>query len=668
MVVLLRRPLLTALAACLLALYAWTAWSASLGKSPAFDESAHLTAGYTYWKFNDYRLQPENGNLPQRWAGLALLPLAPRLDHADHSEFWRAADVWNIGQRLLYETGNPPELMLAAGRGAMVFWGVACGLLVFFWSRRLWGDTGALFSLLLFTGSSTLLAHGPMITSDVVAAFFLLSAPSAFWLYLKKSGPCHLGLSLLLTGLAAVAKFSFLLLAPIYVGLMLWHWCSRPTAVGAQVLTLRIAMEALRAIGLAITHTLAAVFIVWASFGFRYAAEAPGLPPKPDLYIPWNELLPDQGLRRETLIALKQYKLLPEAYTHGFAYVLRASEARGAFAAGEFSSTGWWWFFPYAFFIKSTLAELAAVAILAAIAIRRWLQGIPIGPLNDLSRFAPLLILIVVYGTASITSSLNIGHRHILPLYLPLFIFAGALLRPTAGQSTKALALALILLTTIEASSAYPNYLAYFNPLAGPADKRWKHLVDSSLDWGQDLPALAEWLKQNRQASEPVFLSYFGIADPRHEGIDAKQFAPFFSLWRPPSLASLTPGLYCISATVLQGPYSPLTGPWSVKFEATFQNTLRYYTKHPEELDDSTKYVNRDGTRDEHRRWVFERTRFARLAYYLQIREPDAVLNSSILVYRLNAREVALAQDASLAEMNSLLELAMLERNLKEVP
>jgi hypothetical protein len=658
------RLLFSALAALLLALYAWSGWSASLDKGPAFDESAHLTAGYSYWKYNDYRLQPENGSLPQRWAGLALLPLAPRLDPAGHPQLWAVSDVWNIGQHLLFTRGNPVELMLASSRAAMILWGVASGLLVFFWSRRLWGSWGACLSLALCAGSATMLAHGPMVTSDMTAAFCLLAASGAFWRYLEKPGAGRLGLSLLATGVAAIAKFSFVLLIPVYGILLAWHLATLPPSQHPRPSPRQLFTGGLKIAGLTVVHVLAAGLIVWAAFGFRYHAESPTLPPTEQFYIPWDELLPKDGLKRDVLLVLKNHRLLPEAYTHGFAYVLQASESRGAFAAGQFSTTGWWWFFPYAFLLKSSLAELIATLALIVLAAHRWIfaggsRRIP----DDLRKVAPLVALVLVYGGISLASNLNIGHRHILPLYLPLFIMTGALLRPSAGKLSQTLAAALIVLQAAESIRAYPNYLAYFNPLAGSTDQRWRHLVDSSLDWGQELPSLAAWLKSHQREDEPVFLSYFGVADPRREGLNAIQFAPYSSQWSTPRLARLTPGLYCISATLLQDSYSPLNGPWTSKFENTFLSLSRYFEAHPKEFSAPHAYAFFAGTKDENRRWLFERARFARLVTYLKIRQPDAVINSAMLIYRLDADEVSLATDASTEKWIKMIERAFLQKN-----
>src|SRR5439155_13724202 len=131
-----------------------------------------------------------------------------------------------------------------------------------------------------------------------------------------------------------------------------------------------------------------------------------------------------------------------------------------------------------------------------------------------LSRAAPLLVLLGVYWAAALVSHLNIGHRHLLPIYPPLFILAGGAL-PRLRVPLAALAVA-------EGLLAWPHYLAYFNPIAGGARNGYRHLVDSSLDWGQDLPGL--------QRHHPAYLAYFGTGSPRYYGIVASLLPSFIGV------------------------------------------------------------------------------------------------------------------------------------------
>ena len=171
---LLNRRIIAAAVTLMLCLHWWLAVSATFRKSITSDEGIHIVSGYSYWKYNDYRLQPENGNLPQRWAAIPLLAQSPNLDPHDNPDEWISSDNWLIADRFLYHNGNPSDFMVATSRAMMALWSVALALLVWFWSRKLWGEEAGLFSLALFAFSCTTLAHGPLATSDTVAAFALL--------------------------------------------------------------------------------------------------------------------------------------------------------------------------------------------------------------------------------------------------------------------------------------------------------------------------------------------------------------------------------------------------------------------------------------------------------------------------------------------------------------
>ncbi|HEY4989594.1 MAG TPA: hypothetical protein VII09_07295, partial [Opitutaceae bacterium] len=162
------------LAALFLGLYWWMATSVSDRQCTTGDEIAHLTAGYSYWTTDDYRLQPENGNLPQRWAALPLLGMKLTFPRQDQTA-WRVSDVWDLGFQWFYENGNDLAAMLRAGRGMIALLGVATGALVFLWARRLHGDTGAVLAVALFAFCPTMLANGALITSDMTATLMFLA-------------------------------------------------------------------------------------------------------------------------------------------------------------------------------------------------------------------------------------------------------------------------------------------------------------------------------------------------------------------------------------------------------------------------------------------------------------------------------------------------------------
>jgi hypothetical protein len=221
-----------------------------------------------------------------------------------------------------------------------------------------------------------------------------------------------------------------------------------------------------------------------------------------------------------------------------------------------------------------------------------------------------------------------------------------------AALSRGAFILAVLLAWhSVEAIRIAPDFLAYFNELVGGPAKGYKHLVDSSLDWGQDLPKLKEWLdREGLQGPQhaPVYLSYFGNARPSYYGIDAILLPGFPDLTsgrRPPRL---TGGVYCISATTLNAVYlQDAMGAWTPEYERRYQDVLYNLRGFDGTADDpAARAALIKQTGEEF--WVklfglYERMRFARLAAHLRERTPDADVGHSILIYRLSEEEVARA-------------------------
>ena len=191
-------------ALALLAVLALLAYGAASRKSVTFDEVAHLTAGYTYWAYDDYRLHPENGNLPQRWVALPVHLGEFRFPPLEPPD-WPASAVYELGHRFLFGVGNDPESMLRRGRAMTLLLTLALGVAVYAWSRHLFGRVGGFVSLTLYAFNPHVLAHGALMTSDVAASLFFLVALRAIGRLLERLTPARL--------LASVAAVSGLLLA-----------------------------------------------------------------------------------------------------------------------------------------------------------------------------------------------------------------------------------------------------------------------------------------------------------------------------------------------------------------------------------------------------------------------------------------------------------------------
>jgi 4-amino-4-deoxy-L-arabinose transferase-like glycosyltransferase len=626
----------------LLALHGWLAYTATANKSATFDEPLHMVGGYAYTTESDFRLHPENGVLPQRRAGLALRAIDPALPIEGFAEAWRTSDIAALSAGFLYDVGNDHRAMLAAARRAAVLWSIALGLVVFAWAYTLWGATPALLSLALFSFSPTMLAHGPLVTSDVAAALALLLAAWAWWRHLERLSLSSLLLSAATAGVAAIAKFSAAILPPLFVVMALCQLWLQP------VWTLHIRRpRELRGLvpraawiaAAALLHAVVAACIIWAAFDFRYAAAGPGTPEMAQFYRLWSDVLPPDGALRSVLSAMRDGQLLPEAYIYGFSFVLRYAESRAAFLNGEFGLSGWWWFFPYAFVVKSTLAELLVTlsAVVVGVAawrrrarpLREWLN-------TDARPLLPLLLLTFVYTAMSVTSHLNIGHRHLLPLYPVLFVAAGGLAVAGGARWRRVVAVAALALGVIESVAVRPHYLAFFNASVGGPSQGWRHLVDSSLDWGQDAPLLVDWLRVERREGEALYFNIFGQRRAAALGIFGTEIAPSY-VEQPRPWVEWGPGLYAVSATMLQDVYSPFAGRWDAQKENNFQILSRGARE--QRLKDPASAVIPVTSELGSNYRTLERLQFSRLMNYLRLRQPDAVLGYTVFVHRLSAAE-----------------------------
>jgi hypothetical protein len=203
---------------------------------------------------------------------------------------------------------------------------------------------------------------------------------------------------------------------------------------------------------------------------------------------------------------------LPEPVLEGIRFQANASSAGEfpAFLNGQWSQTGWWYYFLEAFVVKTPLPTLVLIASgFVAVARRRtradaWIV------------LPPLLLLYVL----SFHFGKNYGVRYLLPA-LPFLLVVAGLGADLVSRMRRGPVVVAALAAWQVASCvlAAPHHLAYFNVLAGSTDHARRLLLDSNLDWGQDLGRLRDHLRATG-AEGPVCLGYFGHVDPKLYGID----------------------------------------------------------------------------------------------------------------------------------------------------
>ncbi len=637
--------------ATLLCVHFILALAAVASKSVTTDEIFHLTGGYFYNKYGDFRIHPDNGVMPQRLHALPAWLGGAKPPPMEGSEYWRLSDITVVSHQFLYESGNDHWPLLMRARALNLLFSLGLCVTVFVWARRLAGDLAGFTALALAALSPTVLAHGPLATTDMAAAFLLTASAGLFWWQLTGGGAWRLAASAAAFSLACTAKYSAVLLLPVMLVLAIVH-----------AATVSPRPRPLALLGNLLLHGLAAWIVIWTFFGFRYTAFSPDLPPADHFVRSWDWMLGRMGAQAPVIQLCRDLQVLPEAFLFGYTHTYVGSLVRGAFLAGEYSTTGWPQFFPLAFLWKSTPAELAGVVLALLAAALKWRTLRP-----WLLRLAPLLALVAAYGTAAITSHLNIGHRHLLPLYPALFIVAGMAAARLAANPRARLASAAALAgaQVLSCAAIHPYYLAYFNRAAGGPENGWRLLVDSSLDWGQDLARLKRWLDEHNSGpiTAPVYISYFGSGNIDYYGIKAT-WLPFVNgfKFRHPWYEPRS-GIYCISATMLQQVYSPFQGTWTTELEREYQRLREadpWFRRLWQEPSARTELLA-GGTEEQ---WFdawehYDILRFARLCHVLRVRPPDAIIGYSILVYRLTDAEVDAAVRGTYSEWAAAVEAAV---------
>ncbi len=586
--------------------------SAASRKSVTFDEITHLSSGYTYWATNDYRMDPESGNWPQRWAALPVWLEGYRLPALDDVT-WQTGNQWDFADKLFHGSGNDADAMLLHGRAMIGLLSVTLGLLVYLCSRQLFGPIAGLISLALYAFSPTMLSHGFLVTADLAIALFFTLAVRLLWELLHRINWSTFAASCFALAGLFLSKYSGVLIIPmatLLVAIRLFNPTPLIWALGRRREIKARFQQLATFFGVALIQVLVVAALIWISYGLRYSKSQPSPVPQPAL-VSLDMLLQNTGnfgFTRSFIELAKEHHLLPESYLYGFAFTMLTAQQRQAFLNGAFSIHGWTSYFPYVLLVK-TPPEVFVILFLALTSPWFWRRSAnaknktsraPSDRLLRLYSIAPVLVLLGVYWIFSLTSHLNIGHRHLLPTYPAMFILAGAAAAwfqsPQAEQpkesaarknkvraleppkATSKLMLAArwlvalsLLLIVVEAFAAWPNYLAYFNLLAGGSQNGYKHLVDSSLDWGQDLKGLKQWLDSHPDDARHVYLCYFGTASPEYYGIDATLLPGFFNRYQPHVPEPLTAGTYCISATLLEGVYLKFPSKWNALFENYYQ-------------------------------------------------------------------------------------------------
>jgi len=485
-------------------------------KSVTVDEQSHLFRGVAYIKTGATHFLLGHPLLGSIISALPLLT-EPNLQLPLNNLAWEAGEWPLAGDAFLWDVNEYPQRLIFLGRLPVIWMTLLLGALVFRWGRELAGLPAAVLAMALVLLDPNVLAHGRFITGDLALTLFFTLTIYGYWRWAatnpssafnKRHLPALI-VSGIGMGMAGAVKFNAALLVPILGMLGLYLVWKRRS-----------------------WRPLAALIIVgvtgWILISVVYGLHL------------WQGFLPGGAFWDDLFWELGYFKGIHVSYL-----------------AGQYTTSGWWYYFPVTFLIKTPLPTLLLLGTAIILTLKNWR--------NACSSASTIFLLIppFFYMLVSMGSPLNIGYRYLLPMLPFLFLFTVDRINHSvwvkkkhsfAFIAHKSQFVAVIILFII-AFITFPDYVPYFNLLVG--NNGWRILSDSNVDWGQDLPALAEW---QQKTGHKLKLSYFGMAHPSAYGLD---FEPLVT-WQPApeqgypphqayNPAAPAPGWYAISVTALHG-------------------------------------------------------------------------------------------------------------------
>lgn len=602
-----------------------------LRENPTIDEVAHLPAGLSYWEKGTFRLYPHNPPLIKLTAALPVALSRPVVDPLYALPAWTGSSPSQAVFAQLFALLNADRYfeLFALGRLVMPLFALGGGLVVYGWSARLYGRGGGLLSLALWSFCPNVLAHARLVTSDLGATALGAGASYLFWLYLRQPTWRRVVPAGIVLGLAELAKFSMLLLYFAWPVMWLAHELLAGQPAGRARRFGRAAVQGMGIVGLS-------VLTIDLGYGFEgvglplgsldFASRSPFLTrpgrtldasgrPKRSM----NQLLDVSWARRvnryrgtfvhEVPTPLPKYYLLgfdeQKIEADGLPLVWLDPDAgpneRTGYAVylnGDMRRHGWWYYYLFALAYKVPEGTwvLVGLSLVVLVETRRsreaWADEAALS-------VVPTAVLLGM----SFLTDICLGLRYILPVFPYLFIATGKLVPWTEGSRgwhrpfRRAVIGLSVAATATAAVAIHPHYLAYFNWVSGGPDRGHEHLIDSNLDWGQDLVGLRDWLDEHAKG-ERVGLAYFGQIHPnllrmRKEGFEwfLPPVLPGTTIPNPakPEVAArrlgpapaLEPGLYAVSATLLHGLpwrfYDPSMEEWLPAWNAHKEDAFGYF-------------------------------------------------------------------------------------------
>ncbi len=564
-------------------------------ENATMDELVHIPAGYSYITKQDIRLNPEHPPLLKDLSGLFLLPVKINFPDKEDSFTKKINGEWELGPQFFYQNGNNPDTILFFARLAPILLSILFLFLLFITTKKNFGRQVAILSLLLFAFSPTILAHSRYVTTDMAASFGFFISIFYFLNFLKTPSKKNLIISGLIFGISQLFKFSLLFLIPFFILIaVLWSL----TFFSKNNLSLFFKKTFKYLFSTFLIFLIAYIFVIWPIYKFHIF----NYPSSPKTEQEKQKIIYSENCKelekytyanqfRDIFCQLKNTKfekfaqplakmseniILAPYSEYIFGALLaknRVDEGGRNYFFNKVSYNSNPSYFPVLYLIKEPLALHLLLLIALFSFFSKYLNKKRKNlfenktfqsKLSENFTVISLFLFIILYFMISVFGNLNIGIRHILPIYPFLFILMSLAISKYLSEYPenttnlkKLLSLywqkilkylvifLLFLWYLISSLSIYPNFLTYFNQIIGGPTNAYKYVSDSNLDWGQSLKELAKFVEKNN--IKKMQLDYFGGGSPEYYLKDA--YIPYKSyMGKPKGWFAVSAQLYTLAS------------------------------------------------------------------------------------------------------------------------
>lgn len=466
----------------------------SCRNSPARDEVAHLTAGLSHLELRTFDLYRVNPPLVRILAAIPTALSSAKRDwsqydggHFDRPEFL-------VGSNFISNNKEQAFVYFKYGRLVCIPFSILAGWICYRWSKELFGPEAGLIAVTLWCFLPEAIANGQLLTPDSAATSLGLVFCYTLWHWQRRPswiGAVGVGVSL---GIALLSKTTWLVAYPLLLIITL-IWVHAPEAT----IPWKQRWSQVAAI------FLLSVYVI--NMGYLFEGSGTRLGDFPFVSSTLSgEKAQIAGNRFSDGWLGKIPIPLPRNFVLGIDVQKYEFDEReyDSYLRGEWRQKGWWHYYLYAIAIKTPLGHLAML-LLAAITLKQRTSL----PLADLASL--LLPGIAILGLVSSQTGFNHHLRYVLPAMPYLLIFASSAVAFTSklvGTWKPQLIVALACWSGVSCLFCFPHNQSYFNELVGGPFHGPEHLLNSNVDWGQDVHRVRNWLNNNAKATPLQFIPY----------------------------------------------------------------------------------------------------------------------------------------------------------------